>query len=298
MADLDSCYFCGTFGDGLTELAVVPPRFDPTDDQQRTVVLCTACRQKLGTVLEPLVDVLGGAEPESGSSTPDASSPSPEPVETTGATDDEYDAADTADADDAAETTDADDAAETTDADDAAETTDANDARPDEGIQTESNPDPEQTPTVPSPGDAIDTTGFDDPLALDAEGVTIGTPVGEGTNDDDDGDDATSAPDSDGSDASVDPDEGSEGDDRDDAGHDRDDAGHDENDAAARAEEPAEFRTVMRLLSNREFPVDRAEIESLASGAYELDDSQVRDILDHAVDRGVLAERNGQLHRD
>ncbi|WP_157972696.1 hypothetical protein [Haloprofundus halophilus] len=281
MADLDSCYFCGTFGDGLTELAVVPPRFDPTDDQQRTVVLCTTCRQKLGTVLEPLVDVLGGAEPASGSSTPDASSPSPEPVETT-------DATDTADADDAAETTDATD-----------------DARPDEGIQTESNPDPEQTPTVPSPGDAIDTTGFDDPLALDAEGVTIGTPVGEGTNDDDDGDDATSAPDSDGSDASVDPDEGSEGNDRDDAGHDEndadydeDDADYDENDAAARAEEPAEFRTVMRLLSNREFPVDRAEIESLASGAYDLDDSQVRDILDHAVDRGVLAERNGQLHRD
>ncbi|WP_224270666.1 hypothetical protein [Haloprofundus salinisoli] len=246
MADLDSCYFCGEIGDGLTELAVVPPRFAPTDNQQRTVVLCTTCRRKLGTVLEPVVDVLGGGEaPDDPSaadnpSAPDTSPPSPKL------------------GDDA----------------DAADAIDTADAPPSE---TGPESDPEPTPTAPPPGDAIDTTDFDDPLAPDAEGVTIGTPVTDET-DDGTGDAAdTSAPDSDESDDGDEPDGA---------------------DTAARDEEPAEFRTVMRLLSNRQFPVDRAEIESLASGAYDLDDSQVRDILDYAVDRGVLAERNGQLHRD
>ncbi|WP_224448336.1 hypothetical protein [Haloprofundus salilacus] len=260
MADLDSCYFCGTIGDGLTELAVVPPRFDPTDKQQRTVVLCTTCRQKLGTVLEPIVDVLGdGTETtddgSSSASAPDTPSPSPNSVDTD------------------------------------------NDIRTGEDVT-----DAATTPTAPQPGDAIDTTDFDDPLASDSEGVTIGTPVADGETDERHGSDESGSGDGDGNgdaetgasntDAGID----TAADDADaDAADSVDEA---DADSDASKEEPTEFRTVMRLLSNREFPVDRAEIEALASGAYSLDDSQAGAIIDYAVDRGVLAERDGQLHRD
>ncbi|MXR42855.1 hypothetical protein GRX01_16095 [Halobaculum sp. WSA2] len=62
-------------------------------------------------------------------------------------------------------------------------------------------------------------------------------------------------------------------------------------------EEPAEFRTVMRFLNNREFPVDRAEVAEFAAGAYDLEDEEVREIFDYAIERGVLVEDDGQLSK-
>ncbi|AFK20643.1 hypothetical protein E6P09_02830 [Haloferax mediterranei ATCC 33500] len=61
--------------------------------------------------------------------------------------------------------------------------------------------------------------------------------------------------------------------------------------------EPPKFRKVIRILQNREFPVERAEIEELASGAYDLDDDEVADIFDYAVERGVLVDDGGMLRR-
>ncbi|WP_092893950.1 hypothetical protein [Halopelagius inordinatus] len=76
------------------------------------------------------------------------------------------------------------------------------------------------------------------------------------------------------------------------------DAGGESADAdAAAGEEPPQFRKVMRLLNNREFPVDRTDVEELASGAYDLDDDHVRDIIDYAVERGVLADDGGTLRK-
>jgi len=60
-------------------------------------------------------------------------------------------------------------------------------------------------------------------------------------------------------------------------------------------EEPADFRKVMRFLNNREFPVDRAEVAEFAAGAYDLEDEEVREIFDYAIERGVLTEDDGQL---
>ncbi|RDI71878.1 prolipoprotein diacylglyceryl transferase [Halopelagius longus] len=70
-----------------------------------------------------------------------------------------------------------------------------------------------------------------------------------------------------------------------------------DSDAAPAGEEPPQFRKVMRLLNNREFPVERAEVEELAAGAYDLDDDHVRDIIDYAVERGVLADDGGTLRK-
>jgi hypothetical protein len=57
MADLQLCYFCGSGPDGsLGEYSVVPPDLDPSPEQQQSVVLCRDCREKLTTVMQPVVE--------------------------------------------------------------------------------------------------------------------------------------------------------------------------------------------------------------------------------------------------
>jgi hypothetical protein len=58
-----------------------------------------------------------------------------------------------------------------------------------------------------------------------------------------------------------------------------------------------EYNKVMRLLQNREFPVDRAEIETVAANAYGLAESDCAAVIDLAIDRGLLREEGGQLRR-
>ncbi|WP_410766179.1 hypothetical protein [Haloferax sp. DFSO60] len=61
--------------------------------------------------------------------------------------------------------------------------------------------------------------------------------------------------------------------------------------------EPPKFRQVIRILQNREFPVDRNDVEDLAANAYSLEDDEVRDIFEYAIERGLLEETNGQLRK-
>ncbi|ESP89552.1 hypothetical protein [Candidatus Halobonum tyrrellensis] len=63
------------------------------------------------------------------------------------------------------------------------------------------------------------------------------------------------------------------------------------------SEEPEGFRQVMRLLGNREFPVDRAEVVDLAGSAYDLDRSESDRVIDYAVDNDVLEEDDGELRK-
>lgn len=58
-----------------------------------------------------------------------------------------------------------------------------------------------------------------------------------------------------------------------------------------------EYNKVIRLLQNREFPVDRDEIETIAANAYDLRRAECAAILDLAIERDVLAESKGQLYR-
>ncbi|MEF8773787.1 MAG: hypothetical protein V5A37_03600, partial [Halobacteriales archaeon] len=69
MADLQSCYFCGAGpNEALREYGVIPDAFDPTDETQRSVVLCPDCREKLTAVMRAAVEAsdadVGGLEPE------------------------------------------------------------------------------------------------------------------------------------------------------------------------------------------------------------------------------------------
>ncbi|MFB6218262.1 MAG: hypothetical protein ABEH77_03625 [Halobacteriaceae archaeon] len=67
--------------------------------------------------------------------------------------------------------------------------------------------------------------------------------------------------------------------------------------ADAPAETPEEYYTVLRFLENREFPVARSELVGVVAGAYDLSEREVGEILDAAVDRGVLVEVGGTLAR-
>jgi hypothetical protein len=58
-----------------------------------------------------------------------------------------------------------------------------------------------------------------------------------------------------------------------------------------------EYNKVMRLLQNREFPVERAEIETVAANAYGLSQSECAEVIDLAVDRGLIDEDGANLVR-
>ncbi len=57
-----------------------------------------------------------------------------------------------------------------------------------------------------------------------------------------------------------------------------------------------ENTSVMRLLQNREFPVDRDEFVTVAASAYELSPSHCEKVVDLAVSHDMLDERDGKLH--
>jgi hypothetical protein len=58
-----------------------------------------------------------------------------------------------------------------------------------------------------------------------------------------------------------------------------------------------EYNKVMRLLQNREFPVDRQEIIVVATSAYGLADAECNQVIDLAIDRGLIDEDGDQLLR-
>ncbi len=58
-----------------------------------------------------------------------------------------------------------------------------------------------------------------------------------------------------------------------------------------------EYNKVMRLLQNREFPVERSEIETVAASAYSLSEQECAEVIDLAVDRDLLEESDGLLNR-
>lgn len=72
-----------------------------------------------------------------------------------------------------------------------------------------------------------------------------------------------------------------------------------EEEAAAEDDGPRltklEYNKVMRLLQNRPLPVDRAEIREVATSAYDLDRAEFDAVVDAAIERGLIEERDGQF---
>jgi hypothetical protein len=56
-----------------------------------------------------------------------------------------------------------------------------------------------------------------------------------------------------------------------------------------------EYNKVMRLLKNREFPVDRMEIRDVATSAYQISPDEFDAVIEAAIERDLLAEEDGQF---
>ena len=54
---------------------------------------------------------------------------------------------------------------------------------------------------------------------------------------------------------------------------------------------------MVRLLQNREFPVERESFVDLASNAYELAETDVSASLDRLVERGALVAEGDELRK-
>ncbi len=59
----------------------------------------------------------------------------------------------------------------------------------------------------------------------------------------------------------------------------------------------SDYRSALRLLGNREFPMERAAAVDLVAGAYDLDRSECERLVDLTVERGLLEEAGGELRR-
>jgi hypothetical protein len=294
MPELQSCYFCGELGDALTAVDVVPA--DLADEStQRTVVVCSTCHRKLDAVLAPLRDLATAGSGETDvddSATAEGTAPTDADTsaEATAPTDDD-DAVDAesplAPTDSVEESSDDTGSSEITFAE-AAGTQDAATDETGDGIGFGER-DPERT-------DGTDDTllgGVDetDDSALDEAEATADDPDAasdEATESDPAGDDAVDDPGEE-TDAAGDDTSGDATAETDAAGEPADDPPSDDP--------PTGYRKIVRLLQNREFPVERASFVDLASNAYELEESDVAASLDRLVDRGALVESGGELQK-
>jgi len=58
-----------------------------------------------------------------------------------------------------------------------------------------------------------------------------------------------------------------------------------------------EYNKVMRMLKNRDFPVDRDEFVAVAANAYQISYTDCDRVIDAAIDQGLLDEEDGRLVR-
>jgi len=282
MPDLSACYFCGTAADAqVREYDVVP---DAADESLRsTATLCPGCREKLETVLSPVVR---GARP------------SDEPVDVELAPADGRD-----DADAAASTPSLDvrtedilAAADRSSDESAAEAVDGEDSASDDA-------DASATDAAATSGDAADESASDGETdAANGSASTAGTdaadplagPSGDSATDGIAfGDDADAAASSGASDPESEPTDAAPT-----SGESRSSTpSSDASSGDVERPDADTYNPVIRLLQNREFPVNRSEFSELASSAYDIPADECARVIDYAIHRGELVEDRGMLKK-
>lgn len=264
MRELRRCDFCG--GDAAGAFEIVPPELEPTEDERRRVVLCPDCKDRLQTLVEPLLArARAGADGESSAAV----------TEDEGGTDQRSDG----------ET----DSRDDDNSDRASESGSGTVvASADESTQKRSrtsSPNASVSDGVAGADDGVDDTETDDSGA-DAE------PASESVLEEGITFERTDPAEAE-SDAPEAADDATESDDE--RSSDEETGGSADRDAANRA--PAAYGKVLRLLRNREFPMRRSAVEELAGGAYDLESHEVDAIIDHAIERGEFVEKRGELRR-
>jgi len=141
----------------------------------------------------------------------------------------------------------------------------------DDATDESTTPDAADGSTGDESADDVIVAGPSDDGATDESGTTGDGATGDGATDEPEttGDGATDAPDEDGR---------------------SDGAG----DASAVLSTPA-AQKIIKLLQNREFPVDREEFEIVASNAYDIPMDECTDVVDTLVAEGYVGERDGHL---
>ena len=284
MTHLQSCYFCGTTG-ALSEYEMPAG----ADDSPPRMTLCTRCHTKLTNVLTPILDQHGDLSRSDGS----------EQVQLPSAAD----AADEAGTDDDNQTT-----AETATQPEVTFSSAATDERPNE----EASADDGSPTAVESTSDAAADFDADSAVESDTENESSGDDVetvGESEETDAAHEEETgereavdAAADTDGHDAVPDDAEATDG--PAETAETADVEAEAENATAPDGDDdfPAELERVyhklLRFLRNREFPIPRGEAEAVAQSAYDLTEREASQVLQRAVDKGVLEERDGELHRN
>jgi len=234
MRELRTCDFCTA--DAVGTFEIVPPELEPTEAEQRRVVCCPDCRDRLETLLEPLLTRLGADD------STDGSHPESESVVTT--------------ADSATATRSRTPSSNATISDAAADERAAPDTSDRESAGDE--PDSETSESDPS----TDEADADADTASLAGGITLER--------DEQPDDTASEP---------------------------ADAVDDAEAPPSSASPPRAYNKVIRLLRNREFPMQRRAVEELAAGAYDLESDEAEAIVEYAIEDGEFAENRGELRR-
>ncbi|NHN41394.1 hypothetical protein G9C85_07055 [Halorubellus sp. JP-L1] len=284
MVDLSSCYFCGAAMDvSLRESPIVPEALAPTKTQQTTVVLCGTCERKLGRVLDPVVAAAQADARENAGivhENPDADD------RTSAEPDRDVDANAGSDA-----TTGTDRASGSDDAVvPPSILDDSNDATNDDAANNAASDDGE------TPFEVDETTSvFDDTTNEPGQNSVFGdasTTIPDAEPDDDENEPTNATSENrtrdDATDQSTEhapPTSTSNATDR---------SANDHSDTTPDVD-PRTYNKVVRLLKNRDLPVARDEIETIAGSAYDIPDHECEAIIDAAVDRGLVAEANGQL---
>ncbi|ELZ19087.1 hypothetical protein [Natrinema limicola] len=242
MRELRTCDFCAA--DAVGTFEIVPPELEPTEAEQRRVVCCPDCRDRLETLLEPLLVRLGIAD----SDATDDSRPTHDSVVT--AADSATTRSRPASANSNATVTDV--PTDETAAFDTSETDHADN----EGDTDASESDPDADASDPNADEAD----------ADAPNLEGGITLERDEQSDDTGADPADATDS----ADTPP---------------------------SSASPPRAYSKVVRLLRNREFPMQRRAVEDLAAGAYDLESDEVEAIVEYAIEDGEFVENRGELRR-
>lgn len=276
MSDLTSCYFCGTALDAPVErYPLTPPSIDATTG--RSVALCPTCRRKLVKVLEIVGEEFDAVAADADDDT--------ETADEDTATDDAESGEPQASAETEAGTVAADEPADPTDA--AAEQAGPADAEAeaDPTDETEEPFEPAVEVRENDPESADDDTG-DDTSAEDSAEADSPAEPSKSTDVD-----PVAATDPTAGDGGATTDTGTA-----EAAGDESDTGTDDGGKPDILSTPA-AQKVIKLLQNREFPLEREEFEIVASNAYDIPMQDCEEVIDTLVAEGYVAEDGAMLTR-
>lgn len=295
MHELRSCDFCT--GDAVGTFAIVPPELEPTEAEQRRVVCCPDCKERLESLLEPLIaragtDANATADLETNESVDDHADPTVTTSADESDSDDEHGTVATANESTQRtssphatvsdiEVGDADDSDTDSDATDATDATNATDATDSTVLESGTGNTDRSTDT----SDSSDTDSDAETGSVLEGGISFEQSEPTEMNDESE---RTAADEED-----TDDGDNNETDD------DRTTNTTADESATQNAETrpPKAYGKVIRLLKNRHFPMQRSAVEELASGAYDLEPHEAEAVVDYALAQGKFVERSEMLER-